>query len=232
MAKLDGGNKVGTWIYERDGVDRALWADMSGDLADAAVGGLEHGSELMVLTKGQWSLVDLLRSVSRKVGPCDLTICVWVAGAEDIIEIRRMLDVGALRSVSWLIDAFFPNRRQKEADALRDNFGPEHVRATRTHAKFCLLQNEEWNVAVRSSMNLNRNPRLEYVEISESAKVCAFFRSVVDEVFDAQIVGDVWVARQGDLTQSLRAVELDPYSAQPWGQQSELEVEGEDLGVL
>ena len=67
---------------------------------------------------------------------------------------------------------------------MRQLFGTECIRAVRTHAKFVVVRNEEWAVVVRTSMNLNENPRLENIEITTDAGFADFFESIVADIFD------------------------------------------------
>ena len=49
--------------------------------------------------------------------------------------------------------------------------------------KFAIIRNERWNLAIRTSMNLNPNPRLENFEISDDAELAGFFSRIVENVF-------------------------------------------------
>ena len=69
-------------------------------------------------------------------------------------------------------------------------FGDDAIRTTRTHAKFAVITNDEWAVAVRTSMNLNENPRLESIEVSDDAALAGFLLRVVDEIFAEEAPGD------------------------------------------
>lgn len=55
---------------------------------------------------------------------------------------------------------------------------------TRNHAKFFMLRNEAWNICCRSSMNLNRNPRLEQFDLDDNLEICEFFAKVIAEIFE------------------------------------------------
>ena len=45
------------------------------------------------------------------------------------------------------------------------------------------IRNRDWDIVVRTSMNLNENPRLENIEISESKEFADFFCHIADEIF-------------------------------------------------
>ena len=60
---------------------------------------------------------------------------------------------------------------------------------TRNHAKFFLLRNDNWHICVRSSMNLNRNPRLEQFDLDDSKELCDFFQGIISEIFEKMPAG-------------------------------------------
>lgn len=61
--------------------------------------------------------------------------------------------------------------------------GIESVRVTKSHAKFVLVRNRDWNVVVRTSMNPNECRRLKTVEISNDPAMAAILFEVVDQLF-------------------------------------------------
>jgi hypothetical protein len=73
---------------------------------------------------------------------------------------------------------------------MRELFGDASVRTMRSHAKFIAIRNDRWSIAVRTSMNLNENPRLENIEISDDAGLCAFLWQIADDVFAEQAPGE------------------------------------------
>ena len=55
-----------------------------------------------------------------------------------------------------------------------------------------MIRNEDWNVIVRTSMNLNKNQRLEYAEISDDATFADFLDATISEIFEDQPDGG-WI---------------------------------------
>lgn len=153
--------------------------------ATQAIGTLEPGCEIFGFTKGQFSLMDIIIAILEQTGPADVDISTWTAGDADIRHCYQFVESGKIRSTRWVVDRSFPSRQPEYFDALCQRFGAESVRITRTHAKFCLIRNEEWDLALRSSMNLNMNPRFENFEISDDPALSGYFGEVVDEVYDS-----------------------------------------------
>ena len=88
-----------------------------------------------------------------------------------------------MRSLRMIIDASFEARKPDYCHHMRELFGPDCIRAITTHSKFMLVQSDTHNIVVRTSMNLNENPRLENMEISEDRGFATFFRQITDNIF-------------------------------------------------
>ena len=79
--------------------------------AAEAVSGLERdGMELFGLTKGQFSLTDMIEAILKKTGPADLSISTWTAANGDVTRMLELLSSGAIRSCRWLVDLTFMRR--------------------------------------------------------------------------------------------------------------------------
>lgn len=159
--------------------------------AAAAIGELTPGMECFILSMGQFSLIDSLIYLVDQIGPCEVDISVWTVAHYDMGKAQMLLEQSAIRSMRWLVDRSFPSRQPSFVRRMRELFGDECIRVTQAHAKFMAIYNETWNLAVRTSMNLNENPRIETLEISDDPTLCGFLRSVVDAVFQEVAPGDL-----------------------------------------
>ena len=151
--------------------------------AREAIGTLEQGQDVFILTYGQFSLIDALCAILKQTGPADVTLSTWTAAHAHLERSAELMGSAAIRSFRLIVDRSFESRQPEYAHHMRELFGAECIRAIRTHAKFMVISNECWNVAVRTSMNLNENPRLENIEISTDPVLADFFLAVADEVF-------------------------------------------------
>lgn len=134
------------------------------------------------MTKGQFSLLDLIRAVLAHTGPASLTLSTWTAGIRDVSNVGLLLDQGLLTGVQLLVDRSFATRQPAYCGAVRRVFGDDAIRCTKTHAKIAIVENDEWAVVIRSSMNLNRNPRFEQYDIDDDRELAAFFRRHFEEM--------------------------------------------------
>lgn len=142
-----------------------------------------RGMETYCLTFGQFSLMDAIEAILEKTGPADVSLSTWTAGGADLARSAESLHNGNIKSLRFVCDCSFGQRQPGYLAKLRELFGDEAIRTTRTHAKFAVITNDEWSVAVRTSMNLNENPRLESIEVSDDPDLAAFLLRVVDELF-------------------------------------------------
>lgn len=159
--------------------------------ASEALTGWGRGRRCVGMTMGQFSMIDLIRAVLDYTGPAALRLSTWTAGIRDANNAAFLLDDGLLTSVQLLVDRSFPVRQPAYCGAVQRLFGDDAIRCTNTHAKIALVSNDEWNVAIRSSMNLNRNPRFENFDIDDNEAVAAVFHAHFDEMQEQQRPGIV-----------------------------------------
>lgn len=169
----------------RKNVKREFRHGTCGESAARCIGEIAKGSDIFGLTKGDFSMIDILRHIAKQIGPCRIDIGTWTAAAADIKQAEAMLNDNNIISMRWLVDRSFPNRQGAYYKSLLEKFGQNSVRLARFHAKFILLENDDWSVAVRTSMNLNENKRIEFYEISEGSPISGYLRHIVDYHFAA-----------------------------------------------
>lgn len=165
---------------------RTLRRDLAESTASAVIGPITHGMEVFALTAGQFSLIDVIVHALNTIGPSNAVISTWTAGAADIGFCYKLLTDGRIRQMWFIVDFSFPARQPAYAQALRETFGNDAIRVSKNHAKFALLTNDGWNIAIRTTQNLNEAHRMEFLEISEDAPLVNFLKQFVDDVFAAQ----------------------------------------------
>ena len=164
--------------------------------AAEAVGTLRHDYELHIYTRGQFSMIDVIRAILEQTGPAAAVISTWTAAPSDIAEAHAFARDGLMTSTRWLFDTSFYRREPATCGQLRNLFGLDNVRVTKNHAKFMVFTNADWNVVSLTSMNLNMNPRMEHVLIREDRDLAAWNLSWVDDLFrtprGVQNASDAW----------------------------------------
>ena len=155
-----------------------------------ALSDFDRGMETYCLTFGQFSLMDAVEAILEKTGPADVAIATWTAGAADLSRSAESLRNGNIRSLRFVVDCSFGQRQPGYLAQVRELFGDGAIRSTRTHAKYAVITNDSWSVAVRTSMNLNENPRLESIEVSDDPALAGFLLQLTDEIFAEEKAGD------------------------------------------
>ena len=156
------------------------------ETAADAIGRLEPGVDLYGFTKGQFSIIDILRHLLIETRKADLTISTWTAAHADISTVLDFVGAGLIGRARWLVDLTFTRRSPELAKRIRDTFGPDAIRVCRNHAKFMLLTSEEWRLTIITSMNLNFNPRFENFLITDDPGLHDFHAAIMDEIWATQ----------------------------------------------
>jgi len=169
-------------------VERHLFTPLARD----AIAGLEDGLDIFGFTKGQFSFVDLIDAVLGITGPAKVTVCTWTAAAADASFLGGWCKQGRIEEFRLLIDYSFLNRLggQDAVDEVVRHFGSDAVRVTRTHAKWGIISGKKLEIAVLTSMNLNKNPRFEYFHATSDPEVVKLLNGIAQEVWDSPEFAD------------------------------------------
>lgn len=151
-------------------------------------------------------MIDLIRAALDITGPADVTVATWSSGIRDGESAAWLLNTGAIRAMTWVVDNSFCLRQPEYVRRLRMIFGDDCVIATMIHAKFALIRNDEWSLAFRSSMNLNRNDRFEMWELDDSPAICDWLGGWVDTLFASHRTG--WVKGKAETRKEFRRVAM------------------------
>lgn len=154
--------------------------------AAEAVKDLDHEHELFGFTKGQFSLLDLMKAILTHTGPADVSLSTWTASRVEALELTAMKAAGTIRTMRWLVDLTFVRRDPEAAHAIRQAFGVEAIRVANVHSKFCLFKNDDWRLVLRGSFNLNMNPRTEDFTLAHDPELFAFIETMLAKVWAHQ----------------------------------------------
>jgi len=146
------------------------------------IAGFDRDTDVVGLTYGQFSLLDLIEATLEITGLADVVISTWSAGFYDVDAAVQFRDQGKLRSVRFLMDSS-AKRGQATPGDVAELFGQDTIRTSRSHAKFVLIGNDDWHVTITSSMNLNLNPRLEQFEMTDDRERYEFFMEFVQSIW-------------------------------------------------
>ncbi len=142
-----------------------------------------------MLSKGQFSLIHALNHLIETTGLADVDIATWTAASADIRQAEQWIKNGKINRLRFVVDPSFKARQPAFCQALVDTFGDDAIRTVRIHAKFTTIGNADWTLAVRTSMNLNTNPRMEMIEISDDPALFGFLQDLTDDIFGKYAAG-------------------------------------------
>jgi hypothetical protein len=148
-----------------------------------AIGTVKKNTDTYVLTFGQFNLIDVLVVLLDQTGPATVDLSTWTAADAHLNKTAELITSCDITRFRLIVDHSFEGRQPEYVAHMRKIFGPECVRQLRTHAKFMIIRSDSHDIVVRTSMNLNGNPRLENVEISESADFANWMTTIVDQIF-------------------------------------------------
>lgn len=136
----------------------------------------------MAVTKGQFSMLELIRAVIAQTGAADVMLSTWTFGIRDAEMAAWLIRSGDIRSFKFLVDHSFPVREHKYCKRIQELFGNDSIVLSKVHAKFATIRNDNWDVCLTGSMNLNRNPRWEHFTLWDSKEACNFLDGIRAEL--------------------------------------------------
>ena len=96
--------------------------------ATECIGELTRDCSIIGVTKGQFSLLDLVQAVSSQIGPAALTVSTWSTGIRDTQNIEVLLNQGAFSNVSLCLDRSFSGRQPQYVQEVVKVWGLEYLR--------------------------------------------------------------------------------------------------------
>lgn len=134
------------------------------------------GGGVLHITSCQVTLSEVIQRILSDIGGGDdLILSTWAASGEDSSSIHNLLSCGMLDRATFITDPLFPRNAPTAAKMIVERFGPHSIITTRNHAKFAIVRKGGDCILVRTSMNLDSTPSIEYFSIStgkDVSKIC------------------------------------------------------------
>lgn len=150
--------------------------------AGEAIGTIGPDTALFVLTRGQISMIDVIREVVRQLGqhgePLRASVWTWCIADYEVEAFEWFFQSGLLEEATLVIDRSAEQRNVALIDRWRARYGEERVRVCMNHAKVATVASSSLRVAIRGSMNLNFNPRFEQFDLTVNDGVYDLVREV------------------------------------------------------
>lgn len=165
--------------------DKKAIAHRNGTIfAKDAIKGFSKNGKCCGLTNGSFSLISLIEAILDITGPAEVTISTWSAGLYDAGAVNSLKASGLIKDIRLILDRSFKTRQKGYSLYIQDVFSEEKIRTTNTHSKFVLIKNDEYNVCIRSSMNLNENKRCENFDIDDDVDIFNLFNNFANDLFN------------------------------------------------
>ena len=169
-----------------------------------SLGIIGPGCRVVGVTKGLFSLLDLIEEVLHQCGSASVTVSTWTPGIAEMERVFQLLRTEMVTDFRLLVDRSFVGRHPKYAVRITDMFGADAIRQTRTHMKVALIRNDAVTIAIRTSMNFNTNPRLEQYDLDDDQAIYDLFDGVITEL--AEMVPPGLYASRSDINSGFERV--------------------------
>ena len=129
---------------------------------------LKRNSTLILSSKGEWSLHNLLPMLLEITGTASVSVASFSLSEEAIRGFLFLKECGDITNLRCIFDY---TMRSHKVDLMLflANIADE-IRTTPNHAKIILIENDAWQVAVIGSANLTMNPRIELAAVFTSTQ--------------------------------------------------------------
>jgi hypothetical protein len=154
---------------ERVGGRNARAVEAFGNAAEA-IGPIDPGLRLFLVTRGQFSMLDMVLHVLAELGPAAVSVWTWAIADYEVEAMEGLMGREAITAGRLIVDRSAEQRSATTIERWRSRFGAESVRVCKNHAKIARVWTAERRVLLRGSMNLNFNPRFEQADITEGGE--------------------------------------------------------------
>ncbi len=143
---------------------------------------IEPGFSLFGITRGQFSMIDVIRYFVDRLQPADVSVWTWAIASYEVEAFEYFYQTDAIRSATLVVDRSAEDRNAELIDRWRARFGADSVKVCKTHAKIATIAGRGLRILARGSMNLNENPRFEQFDISEGGDPFNLVRRIETEI--------------------------------------------------
>lgn len=143
---------------------------------------LDPGFSLFGVTRGQFSMIDVIRYFVDRLKPAHVSVWTWAIASYEVEAFEYFYQTDAIVDASLIVDRSAEDRNAELIDRWRQKFGIQKVRVCKTHAKIATIEGAGLKVLCRGSMNLNHNPRFEQFDISEGGEAFDLVKQIENDI--------------------------------------------------
>lgn len=153
--------------------------------------GLPEGGRICLLTDYTCSIVDFIVAIAEEAAPCTLDILTWSANPEDIRTVQNLVTRGLVSRLRLIIDRGARSLNLPTVQLIEGLIGAGNMREISSHAKVFVADGGPGRRWVgQASMNLNRNPRIENLDVSRNDDIAGMYGRFMDMTFEVVTPGD------------------------------------------
>lgn len=112
-----------------------------------------------MLSKGSWSVYELIVYLAKQIGPCQLVFTTWAISEEAALTFCGLKEKGIFTSVTGIFDHTTESHKNGALTICKTYF--KQIAFAHLHAKVTILQNDAWKICIVSTANMTKNPRYE-----------------------------------------------------------------------
>lgn len=181
--------------------------------AELSIGPIEKNMSIFGITRGQFSMIDVVLYTLEGLDDCELSLWTWCIADYEVKCIQALMESGKLKKATLIIDS---SARGKNSDILNDwieKFGIESVRFVVNHSKIATIKSGDLEFLIRGSMNLNNNPRFEQFDIDEGCDGFNLVKEIESELPILQLNHSSQESRKASkINESWTQEELIPFT--------------------
>jgi len=136
--------------------------------ATETIGTLRPGYSLFGLTRGQFSMIDLILACLDQVGRARVSLWTWCVAEYEVECFNRLMIDDRITSAMLVIDSQARTKNRELLQRWQAKHGEESIRWVVNHAKIATIEGDGYRLLLRGSMNLNYNPRFEQFDVDDA----------------------------------------------------------------
>lgn len=149
-----------------------------------AIGSIYPDMEIYGILSGQFHFINIIEYIVSQIRePLNLDISSWTIAKFEASRLAAINGGEHIKRLRVIVDSSMLNLVPDSFTLLRGLIKDDSIRLLRCHCKFAVISSETWNIAIRTSMNLNQNKRLENFEISDCVILANYMSGIVDDIF-------------------------------------------------
>lgn len=149
-----------------------------------AIGSIYPNMEIYGILSGQFHFINIIEHIIGQIKePMSLDISSWTIAKFEATRLAAINGAANVERLRVIVDSSMLNLVPDSFTFLRAMIEDDSIRLLRNHSKFAVVLSDTWNIAIRTSMNLNQNKRLENFEISDCAILADYMNGIVNDIF-------------------------------------------------